>query len=186
MTTRNIARKGRNADLWMLMLLMHVMAIAPVAAQNPADHYTEPQIYGTRPNPNGEHDLGPIGLTGIEARIYPGVLVTVEKTQPNTPADGKFDKGDVIVGVNGVLLKGKNPLVTLGTALTQAEAADGALTRRFAGPRWTASTTTARGSPVRRWEDTHSLRMNSHLPWTKRSRRCSAIPMKRGLLWMGR
>ena len=70
MTTRIIDRKGRNAGLWMLVLLLHVMAIAPAAAQNPADYYTTPQVYGTRPNPRGEKDLGPIGVTGIRARIY--------------------------------------------------------------------------------------------------------------------
>ena len=128
MTTRIIDRKGRNAGLWMLVLLLHVMAIAPAAAQNPADYYTTPQVYGTRPNPRGEKDLGSIGVTGIRARIYPGVTVTVEDVQPNTPAHGKFNQGDIIVGVNGVLLEGQNPLVVLGTALTKAEATDGVLT----------------------------------------------------------
>ena len=50
-------------------------------------------------------------------RIYKGVAVTVEETLPNTPAHGKFKKGDIIVGVNGALLKGKNPLVVLGMAV---------------------------------------------------------------------
>ena len=91
------------------------------------DYYTEPQVYGFRPNPNGEYDLGPIGVSGIMARIYKGVAVTVEETQPNTPAHGKFNKGDIIIGVNGTQLKGKNPLVILGTALTKAESIDGML-----------------------------------------------------------
>ncbi len=129
MSTRNKDGKGGRVSLWMLVLLLQIMALVPIAAaaQNPSEYYTEPQIYGMRPNPVGEYELGPIGVTGIEARIYPGVTVTVEKAQPNTPADGKFDKGDIIVGVNGVLLKGKNPLVALGQALTKAEATDGVL-----------------------------------------------------------
>ena len=69
-----------------------------------------------------------IGVSGIMARIDKGVTVTVEETQPNTPAAGKFNKNDIIVGVNGVLLKGKHPWVVLGTALTEAEAKDGVLT----------------------------------------------------------
>jgi hypothetical protein len=110
--------------------IMHgTLMLSPDAtARSPAEYYTEPQIYGMRPNPNGELELGPIGATGIEARIYKGVTVTVEATQPDTPATGKFTKGDVILGVNGAALKGRNPLVVLGSALTEAEATDGVLT----------------------------------------------------------
>lgn len=110
--------------------IMHgiLMFAQSAAAQSPAEYYTEPQVYGMRPNPGGEVELGPIGATGIEARIYKGVTVTVEASQPNTPAAGKFDQGDVILGVNGAALKGRNPLVVLGSALTEAEATDGVLT----------------------------------------------------------
>jgi C-terminal processing protease CtpA/Prc len=104
------------------VLLLCIMALVPAAAQEASAYYTEPQLYGMRPNPNAETPLGPIGATGIEARIYKGVRVIVENTQPNTPARGKFSKGDVILGVNGAKLEGKNPLVVLGTALTEAEA----------------------------------------------------------------
>jgi hypothetical protein len=121
-----IRRKRRQAWLW-IPLLMQLATAGTTGAQVPADYYTEPQVYGSRPNPNQEQDLGPIGVTGIVARIYQGVTVTVEGTQPDTPAEGRFNKGDVILGVNGAMLKGKNPLVVLGTALTAAEATDGAL-----------------------------------------------------------
>ncbi len=93
-----------------------------------AEYYKEPQLYGLRPNPGTENELGPIGVTGIEARIGKGVQVTVETVQPGTPASGKFDKGDIILGVNGVELAGRNPLPILGSALTDAEASDGKLT----------------------------------------------------------
>jgi hypothetical protein len=112
----------------MSALLAHLLLAVPAVAQTPSQYYTKPQVYGNRPNPGNEYDLGPIGVTGIEARIYRGVTVTVEGTQESTPAHGKFDKGDTIVGVNGVPLKGKNPFVALGTALTEAEATDGVLT----------------------------------------------------------
>ena len=62
-----------------------------------AEYYAEPQVYGSRPNPAGEYDLGPIGASGIMTRIYKGVAVTVEETIPNTPAHGKFKKGDIIL-----------------------------------------------------------------------------------------
>jgi hypothetical protein len=101
---------------------------ALAAGQSASDYYTEPPLYGMRPGPNAETEMGPIGATGIDARIYKGVRVTVENIEPNTPASGKFSKGDVILGVNGAKLAGKNPLVVLGSALTEAEAADGVLT----------------------------------------------------------
>lgn len=108
------------------LLLVGMTYPAPGRAAE-QEFYTEPQVYGMRPNPRGEQDLGPIGVTGIKARIYKGLRVTVEEIVPNTPASGKFDKGDVILGVNGVSLKGRNALVVLGTALTDAEATDGVL-----------------------------------------------------------
>lgn len=105
-----------------------LIATIPATLQGEPEYYTEPQIYGMRPNPNGEAEMGPIGATGIEARTYKGVRVTVEEVHPDTPAFGKFSKGDVILGVNGENLVGKNPLVLLGNALTEAEAKDGTLT----------------------------------------------------------
>lgn len=130
MSIRKSNRKSWIMVLLMSAFLLQLVAFSPAlaAAKQPADYYTEPQVYGMRPNPTAEFQMGPIGVTGIEARIYPGVIVTVEKTQPNTPAYGKFSVGDIIVGVNGVALKGKNPLVVLGEALTKAEATDGAVT----------------------------------------------------------
>lgn len=95
------------------------------AAQTPEDYYTEPQVYANRPNPNREYDAFPVGVTGLEAVIKKGVVVAIEKIQPGTPAFGKFKTGDIIVGVNGVLLKGRNPYVALGAALTEAEAKEG-------------------------------------------------------------
>ncbi|MDP6356489.1 MAG: DUF6288 domain-containing protein, partial [Planctomycetota bacterium] len=88
-------------------------------------YYSEAQIFGSRPRVDREMHVGHIGVTGVIARIYKGVILTVEKTQPDTPAHGKFKKGDVITGINGISLKGKNAFVTLGNALTKAEASDG-------------------------------------------------------------
>ena len=128
MNTRKNNRNGRGVRPWWSVSLACIMALVPAAAPGAAEYYTEPQLYGMRPNPNAESEMGPIGATGIEARIYPGVRVTVESIQPNTPASGKLSKGDVVLGVNGAMLEGKNPLVVLGTALTEAEATDGILT----------------------------------------------------------
>jgi hypothetical protein len=91
-------------------------------------YYTEEHVYASRPKVDGERKFGHIGPTGIEARIHKGVVVTVEGTQEGTPAHGSFQKGDVILGVNGASLKGRNPYVFLGNAITAAEAGDGTLT----------------------------------------------------------
>jgi HEAT repeat protein len=90
-----------------------------------AEYYAEQQIYSARPDPNREMPFGHIGVTGVMVRVYRGVTVKVEKTVPDSPADGKFKKGEIITGINGVSLEGKNPFVTLGSALTNAEATNG-------------------------------------------------------------
>jgi len=128
MNTLKNNRNGRAARPWRPVFLACIAALGPAAAPGAPEYYTEPPLYGMRPNPNTETEMGPIGATGIEARIYPGVRVTVENIQPNTPAVGKLSKGDVVLGINGAKLEGKNPLVVLGTALTEAEASDGILT----------------------------------------------------------
>lgn len=92
------------------------------------EYYTDPQVYGMRPKPTQEKDMGPIGPTGIFARIYKGMRIKVERVEPGTPAEGKFKKGDLLLTVNGTAHKGKNPFVVFGTAITQAEATDGVLT----------------------------------------------------------
>lgn len=93
-----------------------------------ASYYTEEHVYLSRPNPDREMSFGNIGVTGLKVRIYKDVVVKVEGTVPGTPAEGKFKAGQIIAGINGVVLKGKNPFVALGTALTQAEATDGKMT----------------------------------------------------------
>jgi len=68
-----------------------------------------------------------IGVTGIYATIEKGLLVTVDSTEPNTPAAGKFQKGDILVKVNGKAVSDPEPYIVLGEALTAAEADDGKL-----------------------------------------------------------
>jgi len=91
-------------------------------------YYTEPPLYSFRPTPDQEEIIfGNVGVSGLLINFYKGVVATVDKTLPNTPADGKFKSGQIITGVNGVSFEGKNPYVILGSALTKAEATDGAL-----------------------------------------------------------
>jgi len=106
-----------------LCLCLASRAVSAQAAEEP--YYTEEQVFASRPNPNREVPFGYVGVTGFFVRIYKGVAVRVEKTVPGSPADGKFKKGEIIAGVNGIALKGKNPFVTLGNAITKAEATNG-------------------------------------------------------------
>ena len=87
--------------------------------------YTEPQLFRSRPAVDRETPFGNMGATGLIARVYPGVTLKVERTMPGSPADGKFQNGEIITGVNGESHHGRNPFVFYGEALTRAEATDG-------------------------------------------------------------
>ena len=114
------------ASLAALGMLMAAGAALAADAQKP--YYTEPPLYGFRPNPDQEEIVfGDVGVSGLLINFCKGVVATVDKTLPNTPADGKFKPGQIITGVNGVALEGRNPYVILGSALTKAEATDGTL-----------------------------------------------------------
>ena len=91
----------------------------------PAGYYTDEHIYQTRPNPAGESFFGIIGTTGLKARVYPGVVLKVVEMMPGSPCDGKFAKHEILTGINGTGLKGLDPFVAMGNALTKAEATDG-------------------------------------------------------------
>jgi hypothetical protein len=91
----------------------------------PADYYTEEHIYKLRPDPKGERFFGIIGATGLKAKVYPGVVLKVETMMPGSPSEGKFAKDEILTGINGTALKGLNPFVVMGNALTKAEATDG-------------------------------------------------------------
>lgn len=86
----------------------------------------DPLLFGP-PGDKVEMHFGDVGVTGLKLRIYPGLVLKVEATTPGTPAEGKFNKGEVITAVNGIVLKGRNPFWVLGNALTAAEASDGRL-----------------------------------------------------------
>jgi hypothetical protein len=105
------------------LCLAWLLVVLPCAGAQSG--YTEDQIYRGRPEPDRETPFGHVGVTGVMVRIYRDVTVKVEKTVPGSPADGLFDKGDIITGINGQSLQGKNPFVALGNALTEAEATDG-------------------------------------------------------------
>lgn len=107
---------------------------ASASAAGGDEPYTTEQIYSSRPDPNREVPFGYVGVTGVMARIYPGVTVKVEKTVPGSPADGKFKKGEILTGINGAALRGRNPFVVLGDALTKAEATDGRMAFDVASP----------------------------------------------------
>ena len=92
---------------------------APAAAPGEA-YYTEERVFQSRPDPTTERYFGGIGTTGLKPRIYPGVVLKVEEMAPGSPSEGKFAKGDILTGINGTALKGLNPFVAMGNALTKA------------------------------------------------------------------
>jgi HEAT repeat protein len=104
-----------------------VMAYAGVTNTVARPFEVEQEIFGTLQGLKGERSFGHVGVTGLKLRIHDGLALTVEETVPGTPADGKFRKGEVITGVNGIALKGNNPFIVMGSSLTRAEATDGKL-----------------------------------------------------------
>jgi len=119
----NTSQRDRRFGIPLSALTLLLVSFACYGAGS--DYYTEKQIYASRPDPNREKPFGHIGVTGVMVRVYKDVTIKVEKTVPGSPADGKFKKGEIITGINGVSLKGENPFVTLGSALTNAEATNG-------------------------------------------------------------
>ncbi len=108
-----------------LLTLFALTAQLHLGAQTDGGHYTERPMFQSRPNPASERYFGGIGTTGLKPRIYPGVVLKVEEMAPGSPSEGKFAKGEIITGINGTELKGLNPFVAMGNALTKAEATDG-------------------------------------------------------------
>ncbi|MFM7181778.1 MAG: DUF6288 domain-containing protein [Verrucomicrobiales bacterium] len=118
----------RHAAIFLTLGLLGTHIPAGSGGGDAAGYYTERPLYQSRPNPDREKFFGVIGTTGLKPRIYPGVVLTVEEMVPGSPADGKFTKGEIITGINGTTLKGINPFVAMGDALTKAEANDGKMT----------------------------------------------------------
>ncbi|MCH7225477.1 DUF6288 domain-containing protein [Haloferula sp. A504] len=108
-----------------LVTLLTGLACVHAAPESAESFYTGEKIYQSRPHPDRDTPFNGIGATGIMARVHPGVVVKVERTLPGSPAEGKLHKGEILTGINGVSLKGLNPFVAFGNALTQAEATDG-------------------------------------------------------------
>ena len=65
-----------------------------------------------------------VGVTGMFADIKGGVLRVAQVT-PDTPADGKLEKGDVLLAVDGISLEIQDPRHPLGFSINAAEGRDG-------------------------------------------------------------
>lgn len=112
---KQIARVMMSAAAMMTLVAGPVSAAGSVFLMTPAD-------------PGKAYPKFHIGVSGIYATIEKGLLVTVDSTEPDTPAAGKFQKGDVLLKVNGRPVSEPEPYIALGNALTAAEAGDGKLT----------------------------------------------------------
>jgi len=111
--------------LAIVMMVMVLPALAHAAGNelNTAYFRDIDQMYIKRPGKGDSYCT--VGVTGLRVAVSTSKGVVVDRTEPGTPADGKFKKGDVILGINGVPLKDLNVFVVLGKMLTRAEATDG-------------------------------------------------------------
>jgi len=96
-------------------VLISLLLTSPLLARKP-----------DRNSPLPRYQVGVTGIYAIPQRDKPHVVV--DATEPGSPAAGKFEKGDLIVAVNGVQLAPPDSRVQLGDAITQAEATDGKFT----------------------------------------------------------
>jgi hypothetical protein len=117
--------------------ILHSLAIAsllivPVFAA-PKVTITKPDFTKGDPIPAGAtHDWN-LGATGLRGWMFSDKLETsdarqvrITKVEKGSPADGKLEVGDVILGVGGKPFS-YDPRTEFGKALTAAEAADGKL-----------------------------------------------------------
>jgi hypothetical protein len=72
-----------------------------------------------------------IGVSGIKAKFEPGAKLVVTGAVDDAPADGKVQRGDVIVRAGGYAITGPDPRRPLGEALMEAEASDGQFTLKI-------------------------------------------------------
>jgi hypothetical protein len=86
--------------------------------------------------PTGNYPAFQIGITGVESKLETNKVI-VTKITAGSPADGKFQAGDILVSVGGKAFGeakvesggGPNdPRLTLGQAIDKAEGGDGKLT----------------------------------------------------------
>lgn len=121
----NCRHRGRSQRNTLSVLLASLLILG--SALSAEDYYTGEQVFALRPKPEKTRELGHIGPTGIIAFVEKGVKVTVQETRKGSPADGKFTRGEIILSVNNQPLKGLNPFVVLGEAITKAEAGNGTM-----------------------------------------------------------
>jgi hypothetical protein len=103
-----------------VLVLMALLA-GPVLS---AESHSDPTFATTPRDPAKTYPKFHIGVSGIYATIEKGLRVTVDSTEPGTPAEGKLQKDDVLLKVNGKPVAEPEPYVALGNALTAAEADD--------------------------------------------------------------
>ena len=68
----------------------------------------------TPADPKVQYPRFHVGASGIYATIEKGLAVTVDRTEPDTPAVGKFQKGDILLKVNGKPISEPEPYIVLG------------------------------------------------------------------------
>lgn len=83
--------------------------------------------FATRFNSIRPYPAFQIGVTGIIASFEPGAVLTVQGAMTDSPAEGKVEKGDIIISVNGNKIAGGDPRRPLGESLLKADATDGKL-----------------------------------------------------------
>ncbi len=114
--------------------LLLASSLAAVAVGNLIagdDYYKQEPQFHMWPDPTAaRYEIKHFGPTGIGLElIQPAFTMRVTNVEPGSPAEacGQLKKGQVIVSVNGHVMKDEDPRVLLGNWITEAEAKDGIL-----------------------------------------------------------
>lgn len=123
-------KRPLNPTLAYKLFLMVVVLFPSYGLAGGNSFYKSPSLYSTRPKEVHKFEqsvnrFGPVGI-GIEL-TQPAFGMKVKNVEPGSPAgkSGKLKTGQVIVSINGEVLKDIDPRIQLGNIITQAEATDG-------------------------------------------------------------
>ncbi len=148
--TRNFENQVKSSQLEkvtqsMIKLLVRILAMLALASWTQTmvtaqDAVVVPDFTQGAKIPKGSRHDWNLGPTGLRGWIFCDRLVTTDarqilitKVDPGSPAEGSFQVGDVILGVNGKPFS-FDPRTELGKAITAAETKAG--NGRLALTRW--------------------------------------------------
>ncbi len=129
MNTNGHEWNGKSQIVLALLALMATALTACSTGTGAEGFYKGPAEFTIRPDETAkESPIGNFGPTGLEiVLVQPAWTIKVTGVQKGSPAEGKFEKDQLIVSINGSRLADIDPRIQLGNYIADAEATDGVL-----------------------------------------------------------